>query len=92
MAVSDSRQRITVQGISQHTPEEASKWQMVAGQTKNMFLTKSGIDIGPLPIMLDVRVCTGYIRAADGTCRKEYNKELVPYPLQVRSWFCFQKA
>eukprot|EP00878_Enallax_costatus_P044517 GHUV01053171.1.p1 GENE.GHUV01053171.1~~GHUV01053171.1.p1 ORF type:complete len:158 (-),score=24.21 GHUV01053171.1:253-726(-) len=85
MAVSDARQRISVEGITQHTPEAASKWQMIAGQTKNMFLTKSGIDIGPLPIMLDVRVCTGYVRGADGAVQKQYAKELAPYPLQVRS-------
>lgn len=84
VGVSDARQRISVEGISQHTPEAASKWQMVAGQTKNMFLTKSGIDIGPLPIVLDVRVCTGYVRGADGPIKKEYAKELAPYPLQVR--------
>jgi len=83
MAVSDARQRMTVEGVAQHSSEEAAKWQMVAGQTKNMFLTKMGIDIGPLPFMLDVRVCTGHVRAADNTIRKQYAKELVPYPLQA---------
>lgn len=62
----------------------AAKWQMLSGQTKNMFLTKTGIDIGALPVILDVRVCTGYKREMDGSIRKEYAKELVPYPLQVR--------
>lgn len=57
---------------------------MLSGQTKNMFLTKTGIDIGALPVILDVRVCTGYKREMDGSIRKEYAKELVPYPLQVR--------
>jgi len=56
---------------------------MLAGQTKNMFLTKTGIDIGALPVILDVRVCTGYKREVDGSIRKEYAKELAPYPLQV---------
>lgn len=56
---------------------------MLAGQTKNMFLTKTGIDIGALPVVLDVRVCTGYRREVDGSVRKEYAKELAPYPLQV---------
>jgi len=83
MAVSDARQRMSVEGVAQHSPEAAGKWQMVAGQTKNMFLTKMGIDIGPLPYMLDVRVCTGHVRAADNSIRKEYAKELVPYPLQA---------
>jgi hypothetical protein len=83
VAVSDSRQRISVSGIEQHSSEAAAKWQATAGQTKNAFMTKMGIDIGPLPIMLDVRVCSGYKRGADGSVAKEYGKELVPYPLQV---------
>lgn len=83
VAVSDSKQRISVGGVTQHSPEEAGKWQMTAGQTKNTFMTKMGIDIGPLPIMLDVRVCTGYKRGADGSITKDHAKELVPYPLQV---------
>jgi hypothetical protein len=62
----------------------AAKWQMLSGQTKNMFITKTGIDIGALPVILDVRVCTGYKREVDGSIRKEYAKELAPYPLQVR--------
>lgn len=62
----------------------AAKWQMLSGQTKNMFATKTGIDIGALPVILDVRVCTGYKREVDGSIRKEYAKELAPYPLQVR--------
>jgi hypothetical protein len=82
--VSDARQRISVSGIEQHSSEDAAKWQATAGQTKNAFTTKMGIDIGPLPIMLDVRVCSGYKRGADGAVAKEYGKELVPYPLQVR--------
>jgi hypothetical protein len=64
---------------------------MLSGQTKNMFLTKTGIDIGALPVLLDVRVCTGYKREVDGSIRKEYAKELAPYPLQVsrpRGFIC----
>jgi hypothetical protein len=86
VAVSDARQRISVSGIEQHGSEEAARWQATAGQTKNAFTTKMGIDIGPLPIMLDVRVCSGYKRGADGSVAKEYGKELVPYPLQVSVW------
>lgn len=81
--MSDSKQRVGLSGTAQHTPDEAARWQAAAGQTKNAFLTKNGIDIGPLPIMLDVRVCTGHVRAADGSVRKEHAKELVPYPLQA---------
>jgi hypothetical protein len=55
----------------------------MAGQTKNVFATQSGIDIGALPVMLDVRLCTGFKREADGSVRKEYAKEPAPYPLQV---------
>ena len=51
-----------------------------------MFLTKTGIDIGALPVILDVRLCTGYKREVDGSIRKEYAKELAPYPLQVITW------
>jgi hypothetical protein len=83
VAVSDARQRISVSGIEQHSSEAAARWQATAGQIKNAFTTKMGIDIGPLPIMLDVRVCSGYKRGADGSVAKEYGKELVPYPLQV---------
>ncbi|WIA37566.1 hypothetical protein OEZ86_014473 [Tetradesmus obliquus] len=83
VAVSDAKQRISVSGIEPHSSEGAAKWLSTAGATKNAFMSKMGIDIGPLPILLDVRVCSGYKRGADGAVAKEYGKELVPYPLQA---------
>lgn len=84
VAVSDARQRVGVDGTAAHAPDAAARWSGLAGTTKNTFLTKMGVDVGPLPVLLDVRVCTRHVRGADGSVRKEYGKDLVPYPLQVR--------
>lgn len=83
MAVSDATSAVTPGGVQPHDREEAGQWQALVGRTKNLFLTKMGLEVGSVPVLLQLRACTGFTRNLDGVVSKSWAKELVPYPLQV---------
>ncbi len=49
------------------------------------LLTKHGIDVGKVDLMVGVKVCRGYVRHLDGTVQKQYMEDEVSFPLQVRA-------
>lgn len=57
--VSDAGQEISKQGARQSGKEDADAWSGLAARTRNLFLTKQGVETGPLPVMLHVKACTG---------------------------------
>lgn len=82
--MSDKEQSLGIQGLHKFSPEEAGNMSSLAARTRNLFLTKMGLETGPIPVMLHVRPCVGYIRNVDGTVAKKYAQgELAPYPLHV---------
>ncbi|KIY96312.1 5'-3' exoribonuclease 1 [Monoraphidium neglectum] len=83
--VSDKSQDLSATGARQMPKEEADNWANLSSRTRNVFLTKQGVETGPLPVMLHVKACTGYVRHADGSVVKRYKDEEAPYPLQART-------
>ena len=94
VSVSDAKQEVTITGVKPKDSQEAGDWSHLAGRTKNLFLTKMGLDVGNMPVLLHVRACTGHVRNLDGVVTKTWAKEIVPYPLQVREhvqWLCCER-
>jgi len=41
--------------------DDADAWAGLSGRTRNLFLTKQGVETGALPVMLHVKACTGWV-------------------------------
>ncbi|KAG2447716.1 hypothetical protein HYH02_007176 [Chlamydomonas schloesseri] len=76
----DTKGAIKVQKWQQH---EAQRWETDAGMLTSTFLTKFGIDVGRVDLVVGVKVCLGYVRHSDGTIEKTYAKEEQQVPLQA---------
>ncbi|KAG2430247.1 hypothetical protein HXX76_010345 [Chlamydomonas incerta] len=76
----DTKGTVKVQQWQQH---EAQRWETDAGMLTSTFLTKFGIDVGRVDLVVGVKVCLGYVRHSDGTIEKTYAKEEQQVPLQA---------
>jgi hypothetical protein len=59
LRVSDAGQELSAQGSRQMGKDEADGWSGLSARTRNLFLTKQGVETGPLPVLLHVKACTG---------------------------------
>ncbi|GLC57430.1 hypothetical protein PLESTB_001223500 [Pleodorina starrii] len=76
----DSKGAVKVQRWQQ---PEGQRWETDAVHLANTFLTRCGIDVGKVDLVVGVKVCLGYIRHSDGTIEKTYSKDEVQVPLQA---------
>ena len=84
VAVSDGKTRAGVGGeVRPLTPSEAEDWSRQAAQLTNEYLSKHGVELGALQLLLHVRPCEGLVRQIDGTVEKRFGKTEAVYPLQV---------
>lgn len=58
-SVSDAEASLDAGGRRPHSKDDADAWSSLAARTRNMFLTKQGIETGPLPVLLHVKACKG---------------------------------
>ncbi|MEW5297011.1 MAG: hypothetical protein WDW36_000248 [Sanguina aurantia] len=66
-----------------HNASEASKWECEASILANSYVTRFGVDVGKVDIVVAVRAVTGFVRHLDGGVQKQYAPEEVLCPLQV---------
>lgn len=59
------------------------RWECEAAILGNSFVTKYGVDVGKVDIVVNVRVVTGFVRHLDGSIQKQYAPDEVQCPLQV---------
>lgn len=83
-AVSDGKVRAGRDAsLRQLTPAEADEWHRDAARLTNDHLTKQGLDLGQVTLLLHVRPCEGLVRRLDGTVEKRFGKAEATFPLQA---------
>ena len=84
VSVSDGKMRAGAKGESRPlSSNEADEWSRQTTQMKNDYVTKQGLELGQLKLLLHVRPCEGLVRQIDGTVEKRFGKTEVSYPLQM---------
>ncbi|GLI61583.1 hypothetical protein VaNZ11_003999 [Volvox africanus] len=63
--------------------QETQDWAKDAAHLASTYLTRCGMDVGKVDLVVGVKVCLGYIRHGDGTIEKTYSKHEVQVPLQA---------
>jgi 5'-3' exoribonuclease 1 len=66
-----------------HSQQDVSEWKNLAQRRAGEFLTKSGIDVGRVDVLLHVRCCEGLVRYPNGALLKKWSDEETLHPLQV---------
>lgn len=84
VAVSDGRERagsgVEVRPLSSSERDEFDRQIMTLN---NDYLSKQGLELGQIRLLLHVRPCEGLVRQVDGTVEKRFGKTEIVYPLQV---------
>ena len=80
-AVSDKREKIIQR--EQHVPHGSAEWGADTQKTSFETLTKKGVDVGSVNVMIHVRVCEGLVRHPDGSLQKRFGKTDVVVPAQL---------
>jgi len=77
--VSDATTSVSSNGSEGRTAD----WDIVVSNMKKEFLSKRGVDLGNVKLMVHVRPLEGLIRQVDGSVEKRFGKETVAFPLQM---------
>lgn len=59
VGVSDAGAELTARGRRDFGRDDADAWSALAARTRNLFLTKQGVETGALPVLLHVKACKG---------------------------------
>ena len=58
-------------------------WDIELANMKKEYLSKHGVDLGDVSLLIHVRPIEGLIRQVDGTVEKRFGKETKAFPLQM---------
>lgn len=86
-SVSDKTCRIFMRegkvNSSAHSPEQSDKWVKDGKMEREGLLTKKGIDVGDIHVVIEVVTLSGMIRTARGDSMKQFEGQTVRFPLQL---------
>ena len=77
--VSDAAVTMSADGSKSTT----TGWDIDIANMKNEYMTKHGVDLGIVHLLVHVRPLEGLIRQADGSIEKRFGKETKAVPLQM---------
>jgi 5'-3' exoribonuclease 1 len=84
VAVSDGRERAGAAGdVRPLSSSERDEFDRQIMTLNNDYLSKQGLELGQIQLLLHVRPCEGLVRQIDGTIEKRFGKTEAVYPLQV---------
>jgi len=83
VGVSDATMRVTPMGPVKHTSDKQAEWQKEAAGISRDFRIGRGTNLGPISVILHVRVCEGLKTQLDGSQLKTFGDEEIAFPLQV---------
>lgn len=83
-AVSDGKVRIEKGSLAkQLQSKDRDAWDLSIANMGKEYITKHGLDVGCINIVLHVRPCEGLVRQLDGSVEKRFSKTECAYPLQM---------
>ncbi|KAI8112489.1 hypothetical protein M9434_003812 [Picochlorum sp. BPE23] len=77
--VSDPLECISASG----NKSTSNKWDIETASLQNEYMTKYGVDLGKIHLLVHVRPVEGLIRQVDGSIEKRFSKDTHVYPLQM---------
>jgi len=84
VAVSNGRQRAGAGGeVRSLSSSEKDEFDRQILTLNTDYLSKQGLELAQIRLLLHVRPCEGLVRQVDGTVEKRFGKTEVVYPLQV---------
>ena len=80
VAVSDGSVKVTGGGSTPISAGAGAAWRTAATALSSDLLTKRGIDVGAIDVLLHVRPVDGLVRAVDGSVEKRWSAEELAVP------------